>query len=273
MRLSIGQVSEYFKISKDTLRYYDKIGILKPEVNEDNGYRFYEAMHLERLGFILNAKYLGVSLNEIKKMIDSENIYSYLEILVTQEQMMHKKIEALRKMEFYIKESKAWIEKIVSFENEYDFSKLPVFEEHMVVYGFNIKPIADTSFYEKYIDTFEQETVVVENERPLYIYYIRENQIVEEDKEMVYMKGNTLIHKVLMEIDEVSGATVIQKKIQGDMVHARFYGSMEEIQAYILSLNQYFSCPPNHPIYVYFDFYLPNRTEQTCYFVEIQLEI
>lgn len=35
MKLSIGQVSKLFDISKDTLRHYDKIGLLKPEVNEE----------------------------------------------------------------------------------------------------------------------------------------------------------------------------------------------------------------------------------------------
>ena len=37
MKLSIGEVARLFNISKDTLRYYDKIGILKPEVNKENG--------------------------------------------------------------------------------------------------------------------------------------------------------------------------------------------------------------------------------------------
>lgn len=41
LKFSIGQVSKLFEISKDTLRYYDKIGILKLEVNETNGYRYY----------------------------------------------------------------------------------------------------------------------------------------------------------------------------------------------------------------------------------------
>ncbi len=53
MKLSIGEVARLFNISKDTLRYYDKIGILKPEVNKENGYRFYDIRHLEQLGLIL----------------------------------------------------------------------------------------------------------------------------------------------------------------------------------------------------------------------------
>ncbi|MFH5916607.1 MerR family DNA-binding transcriptional regulator, partial [Clostridium perfringens] len=35
MKLSIGEVARLFNISKDTLRYYDKIGILKPEINKE----------------------------------------------------------------------------------------------------------------------------------------------------------------------------------------------------------------------------------------------
>ena len=71
MKFSIGQVSKLFEISKDTLRHYDKIGVLKPEVNETNGYRYYYEEDLEKLGLILETKYLGIPLSEIKKTIES----------------------------------------------------------------------------------------------------------------------------------------------------------------------------------------------------------
>ena len=38
---SVGEMAEYFGISRDTLRLYDKMGILSPMKNENNGYRVY----------------------------------------------------------------------------------------------------------------------------------------------------------------------------------------------------------------------------------------
>ncbi len=37
----IGELAKLFNISTDTLRYYDKIGLLKPKYDKDNGYRYY----------------------------------------------------------------------------------------------------------------------------------------------------------------------------------------------------------------------------------------
>ena len=81
MKLSIGEVARLFNISKDTLRYYDKIGILKPEINKENGYRFYDIRHLEQLGLILGIKYLGISLSEIKEITENGDIEDYYNLM------------------------------------------------------------------------------------------------------------------------------------------------------------------------------------------------
>ena len=86
MKFSIGQVSKLFEISKDTLRHYDKIGILKPEVNETNGYRYYYEEDLEKLGLILETKYLGIPLSEIKETIESESLIQYKNLVEKQEE-------------------------------------------------------------------------------------------------------------------------------------------------------------------------------------------
>lgn len=82
LKFSIGQVSKLFEISKDTLRYYDKIGILKLEVNETNGYRYYYEEDLEKLGLILQTKYLGISISKIKKTMESESLTEYKNLVV-----------------------------------------------------------------------------------------------------------------------------------------------------------------------------------------------
>ena len=50
MLFSIGQVSKMFNMSHDTLRYYDKIGLVKPSIRKENGYRllFYERVRTFR---------------------------------------------------------------------------------------------------------------------------------------------------------------------------------------------------------------------------------
>ncbi|MDU6250186.1 MAG: MerR family transcriptional regulator, partial [Paeniclostridium sordellii] len=88
MKLSIGEVSKIFNISKETLRYYDKIGILKPEVNSQNGYRYYLFKHLEKLSLILGIKLLGISLADIKQTIGSEDLNEYKNLVSKQEEIL-----------------------------------------------------------------------------------------------------------------------------------------------------------------------------------------
>ena len=69
----IGLFSQINRITTKTLRHYDEIGILKPEYVDDfSGYRYYSNAQLEKLHKILALKQMGLSLMEIKDIIDDE---------------------------------------------------------------------------------------------------------------------------------------------------------------------------------------------------------
>ncbi len=68
----IGDFSRIARVSCRLLRYYDEIGLLKPGSTErDSGYRYYSASQLPRLNRILVLKELGLSLEEIARVLDS----------------------------------------------------------------------------------------------------------------------------------------------------------------------------------------------------------
>lgn len=67
----IGLFSKMNRITTKTLRHYDEIGLLKPAYIDDfTGYRFYSSEQLPRLNKVLTLKQMGVSLQEIIKIID-----------------------------------------------------------------------------------------------------------------------------------------------------------------------------------------------------------
>lgn len=71
MRLSIGEMSKLFNVSIHTLRYYDKIGLLKPsEVDPISNYRYYDEQGFYILGKIKDLKLIGLPLNKIKPLLD-----------------------------------------------------------------------------------------------------------------------------------------------------------------------------------------------------------
>ncbi len=78
-RYTIGEVSKIMGISTQTLRYYSSIDLLKPAyINPDTGYRYYTE---EQFHFIDRIKYLqklGMSLDQIREVLDTNDIQSLI---------------------------------------------------------------------------------------------------------------------------------------------------------------------------------------------------
>ena len=73
--LSIGEFSNICQVSAKTLRYYAEIGLLEPsEVNPENGYRYYVIEQLEKMLFINRLKAYSFSLDEIKTILQLEEM-------------------------------------------------------------------------------------------------------------------------------------------------------------------------------------------------------
>jgi len=69
----IGELSKLSRVPVSALRYYSDRGLLPPEViDRDSGYRYYSATQLPRLNRILALKDLGLSLDEIKSVLNDE---------------------------------------------------------------------------------------------------------------------------------------------------------------------------------------------------------
>ena len=69
----IGELANFFGVSRKAIRLYEKKGIIKPvEIDAANGYRYYSAEQVQKLNAILEFKAMGFSLDEIKTVIDGE---------------------------------------------------------------------------------------------------------------------------------------------------------------------------------------------------------
>ncbi|MGL4338669.1 MAG: MerR family transcriptional regulator [Turicibacter sp.] len=96
-RFSIGEMAKIHHVSVQTLRHYDKVGILKPAyINEESGYRYYSVKSFVILDLIKRCKAMGLSLDEIKIMIANYTSFdSILDIMSKQTEMIDLKIKEL----------------------------------------------------------------------------------------------------------------------------------------------------------------------------------
>lgn len=67
--LKIGELAGRLGLNVRTLRYYEARGLLKPSARSASGYRLYSAADEQLLRFVLQAKHIGFSLEEIEEMV------------------------------------------------------------------------------------------------------------------------------------------------------------------------------------------------------------
>ncbi len=72
MELTIGSLAKKAKLNLETLRYYERRGLLKPVRRTASAYRLYDEESFKRLNFIRQAQGLGFSLKEILELLSLE---------------------------------------------------------------------------------------------------------------------------------------------------------------------------------------------------------
>lgn len=65
----IGEVASRAGVNVQTLRYYERVGILNPVTRKESGYRIYGADAVKTVLFIKKSQELGFSLDEIKELL------------------------------------------------------------------------------------------------------------------------------------------------------------------------------------------------------------
>lgn len=68
--MKIGEISKLFKIPRETIRFYEREGLMLAPNRNDNNYRSYSENHVERLRFIKNCRSFNMSHREIKKLLE-----------------------------------------------------------------------------------------------------------------------------------------------------------------------------------------------------------
>lgn len=72
--MKVTALAQAFGVKKDTVRFYTRIGLLRPLKSLENGYKFYDAKEQSRLKFILSARDLGFSIEDIKQIISEADL-------------------------------------------------------------------------------------------------------------------------------------------------------------------------------------------------------
>ena len=111
-RMAIGALSKDTGTNVETIRYYERVGLLPATARSSGGYRLYATDHLKRLNFIRRARALGFSLAEVRKLLTlaDQRRRPCAEVRVVAAEHLEdvkRKIADLRQMERVLKETVA----------------------------------------------------------------------------------------------------------------------------------------------------------------------
>ncbi|QCF25383.1 Cd(II)/Pb(II)-responsive transcriptional regulator [Hydrocarboniclastica marina] len=107
--MKIGQLAKRINSPVETIRYWEKEGLLPEPKRSDGNYRVYTDAHLERLLFVRNCRTLDMSLNEIRELLrlwdrPQEDCGEVNELIDSHTRHVVAQIDALRSLEAQLRE-------------------------------------------------------------------------------------------------------------------------------------------------------------------------
>lgn len=93
-----GELSQLCKIPRKTLLYYDKLGLITPELVDENGYRYYKRSQLFLLQLILTLRQLDVPIARIKDYLANRSPQNYRDLFYERIDFFTQEIARLQTM-------------------------------------------------------------------------------------------------------------------------------------------------------------------------------
>lgn len=157
---TVNELSKITGLSKRTIRYYDQINLLKPEVISESGYRLYGNKSLEILQQILIFRELNVPLEDIKEILDNKQL-DKLQLLKSHKQLLILKRD-------HLNDVISLVDKIInngddkmSFE-EFNINKIEQTMKHNSEFLKNYdKSLYDEGFNEKALNSIKENPKII----------------------------------------------------------------------------------------------------------------
>lgn len=96
---STGEFAKLCKVNKQTLIYYDQIGLLSPIFKDEKGYRFYTVAQYDFFTVITLLKEMGMSLKEIQAYMENKSPEGFLDLMLQQKKIVQEKRRTLEMIE------------------------------------------------------------------------------------------------------------------------------------------------------------------------------
>ena len=131
---SIGEAAKAVHTTSETLRHYDRIGLVKPSKKDEwTNYRYYTEQDIVRLNTVRALQLMDLPLQEIKKVLGYDNLEKIIEFLEQAEKKADKKIAALQYSKSKIQLAKADYERKLQTQHNLNGVHVKDFSERVIL--------------------------------------------------------------------------------------------------------------------------------------------
>lgn len=155
--LTTGEFAKLCKVNKQTLFYYDQIGLLSPVLKNEKGYRYYSIRQIELFFVIDLLKVLGMSLNDIQKYMQNKSPESFLSLMYQKKEEIVKKRQEIEMKEKMIEAKIQLMEEVSGLD--FESITLKHLPESALYLSRNIENISGDEFLEVISDFINELTV------------------------------------------------------------------------------------------------------------------
>ena len=112
---SVGEAAKIVHTTSETLRHYDRIGLVKPSKKDEwTNYRYYTEQDIVRLNTVRALQQMDLPLQEIKRVLEYDDLQKILDFLTQAEKKADEKMAALQYSKSKIQLAKADYEKKIA---------------------------------------------------------------------------------------------------------------------------------------------------------------
>ncbi len=133
-------ISEFAKLhgtTPETLRHYDRIGLLNPAyIDENTNYRYYSILQYEKLRTIIELRQLGISIEIIKDYFENRNVNKSKEILKSAYKDVHSQIKVLANIEKILKNKIEFLDDVLKPKTVFEPIIKTIPERYLITNGY-----------------------------------------------------------------------------------------------------------------------------------------
>lgn len=219
----IGEISKLYGIGVDSIRYYEEIGIIKPERSE-SGYRHYSIHDIWKLNVIRDLRSIGFTMEQIRKYLNHHTVASSLSMLEEEKVAISKQMQYLQKLQKNVEHRLNNIHSALTLPlDEIRLLNLPPRRCHCLSEGYET---------EEEMDLLMKQLINLNQNR---LYIIGSNQIGTVLSLSALLNKEALSYQSVFLIDE-EGTDIIDG---GDYLCVTYHGSYEKSACWGQQLIQY----------------------------------